>query len=106
MFSKVKPSSFAFGEILTSGQVNQLDENLSHAVDGLNGGLYTLEEELTFDGEAVNFESELVARAGIVIEAGGLAVQSGNVVIEEDLDVNDDLTAYGFTNLADTHRGY
>lgn len=38
--SLVKPAGWAFGEILTSAQVEQLDANAASAVDGVGGGTY------------------------------------------------------------------
>lgn len=42
MFPRVKPLGWAFLEILTSTQMNQLDTNVSRSLDGVNGGAYTL----------------------------------------------------------------
>lgn len=57
MFTRVKPLGWAFLEILTSTQMNQLDTNVSRAVDGLNGGTYTLAVMLELAGAGVKFSS-------------------------------------------------
>lgn len=48
--SRVKPLGWALFEELTSAQMNQLDENVSHAIDGVDGGLYVPSSSITIDG--------------------------------------------------------
>jgi hypothetical protein len=50
MFTRVKPLGWALYEELTSAQMNQIDLNLSRAVDGYDGGTYTLNNPITFNG--------------------------------------------------------
>lgn len=40
MFARVKPLGWGFLEILTSGQITQLDINMANAIDGVGGGSY------------------------------------------------------------------
>jgi hypothetical protein len=49
-FARVKPLGYAFGEILPSADINQLDIDHVSAVDGVNGGDYTLGTDLRFLG--------------------------------------------------------
>lgn len=48
-FVRVKPLSWAFGEILTSAQMNTLDTDHANAVDGLGGGTYNPTAQLFID---------------------------------------------------------
>jgi hypothetical protein len=79
MFTRVKPLGWAFLEILTSTQMNQLDTNASRAIDGLNGGVYTLAVMLELAGAGVKFstvaefEDAAVAFTGV----GSVTVGSG-----------------------------
>lgn len=72
---RVKPSDWAFGEILTSAQMNQLDTNVSNAVDGAGGGTYTLSAPLVINGANMTVGQDLF--------------------VGDDLDVADDLTVHG-----------
>lgn len=51
-FTRVKPLNWAFGELLTSSQMNSLDTDHANAVDGAGGGTYpfTTDIGLTFTG--------------------------------------------------------
>jgi hypothetical protein len=59
MFTRVKPLGWGFLEILLSGQMNALDVNMTRAVDGLNGGAYTLAVLLEFLGAGLKFSSDV-----------------------------------------------
>jgi hypothetical protein len=79
MFTRVKPLGWAFLEILTSTQMNQLDTNASRAIDGLNGGVYTLAVMLELAGAGVKFSTvaEFAAAAVAFTGAGSVTVGSG-----------------------------
>ena len=55
-FSRVKPSGWVDNELITPAQLNQLDTNVSNAVDGAGGGNYT--GDLSWDGEH-EFDGEI-----------------------------------------------
>lgn len=49
-FPRVKIGGWGVGDPLTSAQQNQLDIDHTNALDGLNGGTYTLGSKLLLDG--------------------------------------------------------
>lgn len=51
-FSRVNPLGWALFELLTSAQMNELDTDVSNALDGADGGLYTPSDTLELDGSA------------------------------------------------------
>jgi hypothetical protein len=56
-FSRVKPLGWAFGEVLTSAQMNALDAILPDALDGADGGEYTPSAVLEIGGEGLRREN-------------------------------------------------
>jgi hypothetical protein len=58
-FTRVNPVGWAYLEVLTSGQMNELDTNVSNAVDG-RGGTYNNADPLLFLGEVsfYNFQGQ------------------------------------------------
>jgi hypothetical protein len=52
-FVRANPASWALFELLTSTQMNLIDENLSNALDGLDGGDYALSDQLQLDGSGI-----------------------------------------------------
>jgi len=62
VFSRVKPPGWALNELLTSAQANALDINMTRALDGLDGGNYTLSTILRLAGAGLGisgvFDSE------------------------------------------------
>lgn len=52
-FSRIKAVAWVQGEVVTPAQFTQFDINQSRAVDGTNGGAYTLLSQLTFQGVGV-----------------------------------------------------
>lgn len=75
-----KPGGWAFDEILTETQMNHLQAELLKAIDGVNGGAYTLGSALTFAGAAVNFDADVHVRNGgnLIVDSGGdLFIQVG-----------------------------
>ena len=53
-FSRVNPIGWADGERLTSDQMDQLDTNMTKAVDGAAGGTYALTAPLAFTGKPLS----------------------------------------------------
>ena len=79
MFTRVKPLGWAFLEILTSTQMNQLDTNVSRAIDGLNGGTYALAVMLELAGAGVKFSTVAEFNAAAVNFVGATVnVDSGS----------------------------
>lgn len=93
MFSLIKPGGWAFGEILTSAQMNALDTDHANAVDGLNGGLYTLTAPLSVGGNAVTIDVlgciDLTASGNVLGALGsfGDLSSTGNLACAGDLNV-------------------
>lgn len=52
-FPRVKPGSWAFGEILTSAQMNTLDVDHSNALDGAAGGAYAPAAVISIAGKGL-----------------------------------------------------
>ncbi|HTJ17842.1 MAG TPA: hypothetical protein VL494_13775 [Steroidobacteraceae bacterium] len=71
-----KPLGWAFGEILTSTQINSVASQLTHALDGAGGGSYTLSAPLTIGGDTVTISDTLVA-----------PTISGNTAFANDVDI-------------------
>jgi hypothetical protein len=86
-FSLVKPGGWAFGELLTSAQMNALDADHANAVDGLNGGSYPLVNPLIFSGDVVEFDDVVI---------------NDDLTVDDDALVSGDLTVGGSLNLVGT----
>jgi hypothetical protein len=54
-FTRVKPAGWAFGEKLTSDQMNTLDLDHSRAVDGNAGGNYSPSADINISGNRLHF---------------------------------------------------
>lgn len=79
------PGGWSLNEVLTSTQMTFLQNELLKAIDGVNGGTYTLTAPLSFAGAAVRFAADLE-----VLGTGQINVQSGaeiNVLGGARLDV-------------------
>lgn len=61
MLTNPKPLGFAFGEILTSAQMNSVTSQLPNAVDGIGGGSYALVAPLSITGQLVTLDDLTVA---------------------------------------------
>jgi hypothetical protein len=86
-FSPVKPGGWAFGELLTSAQMNALDADHANAIDGNQGGSYTLAAPLSIDGDTVTID-QLTAP-----NISGVTTFDSDVVVADDVLVGGDLTA-------------
>lgn len=85
----VKPGGWAIGEILTSDQMDALQSEMLKAVDGVNGGSYTLGSSLTFAGADVRIAADLE-----ILSTGQINANSGseiNVDSGAQIDVAGDL---------------
>lgn len=83
------PGGWSLHEVLTSPQVNHLQNELLKAVDGVNGGTYTLASPLEFAGADVRIAADLE-----VLSGGEINIQSGaalNVLAGGVLDFSGDL---------------
>lgn len=54
MSTRAKPSGWAFGEILTSAQMNIVDQNAANDIDGVNGGDYTPSAPVRIKGKGLS----------------------------------------------------
>lgn len=66
-FARVKISSWAVGEILTSAQMNQLDTDHANAVDGVGGGFYTMSA-----GAFLGFLADGSVNPALIVASSGL----------------------------------
>lgn len=121
-FSRVKVSGWAFGEVLTSAQMNALDEDHAEAIDGVGGGTYTVTAPLTIEGDNVNLCTDgadicsigggatntLIVNAatdfqrGVNVSAGSSSIagavsfaSSGSVTLQGPTTVADPMTLFG-----------
>lgn len=79
-FNQAKSPSWAFGETLTSAQMNQLDQDHALAVDGSGGGSYTISAPLSFSSAALSFVSLSLLTDVIVIAPGSfMTIASGSI---------------------------
>lgn len=87
-FARVKPGSWATGEKLSSPQQNQLDLNVSRALDGYAGGTYTPSDPLIINGDGLQTS---------VAPATGNAVANKTYVDAEVAATNSELSKLGLT---------
>lgn len=55
--SLVKPAGWAFGEVLTSGQLEALDASQARAIDGTGGGTYAPTAQIVINGAGLKVSS-------------------------------------------------
>lgn len=98
-FSLVKPGGWAFGELLTSAQMNALDTDHANAVDGNQGGSYSLAAPLSIGGDEVTI-SDLVAPnvSGVTTFANDIHLQD-DIFVDGDAALSGDLGVDGNTQL-------
>lgn len=90
-----KPGGWSLGELLTSPQVDAIRTELLKAVDGVDGGTYTLSAPLVFNGAAVEFDSDVAigALAELTIDGtldvNGIWRFDGTGEFNDDVNVND-----------------
>lgn len=78
--SAANPGGWSLNEVLTSAQMTFLQNELLKAVDGVNGGAYTLASPLSFAGADVTLTSDLNLNAGAELNfAGGTLTGAINV---------------------------
>ena len=95
-FSRAKPAGWAFGEILTSAQQNQIDTNQANAVDGVDGGTYNLSAPLSILGDTVTFDTVVVTDfLSVPAATVGTLLTAADASITDDLAVGDDATIGG-----------
>lgn len=76
-----KVGGWAFGDLLTSDEVDHLQAELLKAIDAVNGGTYTLSAPLIFNG-TVEFNDDLV------INASGELTIDGNLIVNSIFEIN------------------
>lgn len=93
MFTSPKLGGWAFGELLTSAQMNQFNTDHPNAIDGVGGGTYALTAPLILNGDDVTIGDNLIVSGTITgptisskVTAGsarytisGSAITNGNV---------------------------
>lgn len=83
------PGGWSLNEVLTSAQMTHLQNELLKAIDGVNGGTYTLASPLEFAGADVRIAADLE-----VISGGEINIQNGgalNVLAGGVIDFSGDL---------------
>ena len=88
-FSLANPTGWTTGDLLTEDQINQLDAEHAAAIDGSNGGSYTLGNPLSITGATVTFD------AIVSPTISGVTTFANDVVMADDLIVGDDATVSG-----------
>lgn len=74
-FSRAKPAGWTASiDTITAAQINQIDINQSRALDGTNGGTYTLAAPLTLNDDNVTIEDLIVS--GSLDAQGGASFDS------------------------------
>lgn len=89
-FPRVNPPGWGNGEVLTSTQMNNLDTNMTKAVDGAGGGTYTLSAPLALNGASVSVGQDLAV--------------GDDLTVADDATVGGDLTVTGNT-LSESYTG-
>jgi|SRR6188768_2633186 len=81
-------------EVLTSDQMNALQVELLKAIDGLNGGSYSLGSNLTFNGPGevvfntlLSILTDLVIEAAAFLQVEGTLLLSGTQTVTGDINV-------------------
>src|SRR6478609_6160079 len=112
MFSPLKSGGWAYGEILTSAQMNQANEDLPFALDGRSGGGYTPSGNLTVQSPTTKkvvlngctFLStadgggvlQCASSMSVVGQVGcGSINAAGSSIFADNLDVEGNLTVVG-----------
>jgi hypothetical protein len=89
MFARVNTLGWALFEELTSAQMNQLDLNVSRALDGLNGGEYTLTAPLiihgtvSFDSIGGTFDTAFVSNVSFTSNGSFTAINTGLFTVDD-----------------------
>jgi hypothetical protein len=78
-FSLANPSGWTTGDQLTPAQINQLDTEHAAAIDGTNGGTYTLVAPLVINGDLVTISELTVPNI------------TGDTDFSNDIDVANDI---------------
>lgn len=95
-FNPIKTGGWAFGEILTSGQMNQINTDFPFALNGRDGGSYTMSNSLvlaTAVGKVISLNGTVIddtgalAAAAVINAAHGLQV-TGLANVTGDLVVS------------------
>lgn len=112
-FSLVNPTGWTVGDLLTEDQINQLDADHAHAVDG-SGGAYVLTSPLSFHGDSFSVDELQVDATFAVVGvatfnsdvnfAGGGATFAHTAVFNHDVQIGntsgDSLSVTATSNFA------
>lgn len=79
--SLIKPGGWAFGDLLDEDQMNDLQDELIKAIDGVDGGSYTLGGVLTVGGANIHFTGNVFVDDDLLLGTGGsTTVTAGHTV--------------------------
>ena len=101
-----KPLGWAFGELLTSAQMNSFGTQIIRALDGTGGGSYTLASPLIIGGSSVqitNLTASVANVTSLSVTAAAVFALDVNVtgdVFADDIVTVDDITAGGDITVA------
>jgi len=92
-FVRANPASWALFELLTSTQMNLIDDNLTNALDGLGGGDYAPSDQLLLDGSGIAGAGRNTLKlvntqlaAGLYIDVSGGSGNGLNIVQSADTE--------------------
>lgn len=94
MLTNPKPLGWAYGETLTSTQMNSFGTQLPYAVDGNAGGTYEPTNPIIIDGDGIELPGGIggSVAVGTNITAGGNITAASGTISGADLAATDDLT--------------
>ena len=74
-----KAGGWSLGELLTNGQMDAIRSGLLKAIDGVDGGTYSLSAPLIFQGDDVRLDSDDID----IVSGGELSILSGGLLSVE-----------------------
>lgn len=91
-FSLANVLGWTTGDVLTEDQINQIDQEHANAIDGADGGAYTLSAPLSISGDTVTIDDLEVSgqiSGDVTIGSGisNVAEITGTAIVGSDLDV-------------------
>lgn len=98
-FDRVKPGGWVLNEVLDQALMNELDTNVSKALNGDEGGTWAPSTEIVIGGSGLRLTTLLKAFGGLSVQGGDLAV-SQDAAVDGNVDVGGNLSVTGTTNVA------
>ena len=93
-FDRVKPGGWVLNEVLDHALMNDLDTNMSKALNGDEGGTWAPSAEIVIGGSGLRLTTLLRAFGGLSVQGGDLAV-SQDAAIQGTLAVDGESTLTG-----------